>query len=117
MAHPVVTAVKGLGIDAIELAHGGGEIGLGCFHQQVKVVAHQAVGMQHEMTAGDDPLQHAQEPPPILVVEEEVLAGNASDSDVYRAPPHMQGATAWPYGGGDPINLHSSRSDPLGFEK
>lgn len=75
-----------MGIDAIELAHGGGEIGLGCFHQQVKVVAHQAVGMQHEMTAGDDPLQHAQEPPPILVVEEDVLAGIASSSNVIERP-------------------------------
>lgn len=59
MAHPVVTAVKGLGIDAIELAHGAGQIGLGCFHEQVEVVAHQAVAMQHEMKAGDDTLQHA----------------------------------------------------------
>ena len=39
--------------------HGAGQIGLGCFDGQVEVVAHQAVGMQHEMEAGDDRLQHA----------------------------------------------------------
>jgi len=86
MAHPFVAAVKGLGIDAIELAHGGGEIGFGCFHEQVEVVTHQALGMQHEMIAGDDTLQHGQEPPPVLVVEEEVLAGIASSSNVIGRP-------------------------------
>ena len=86
MAHPVVTAVKRLGIDAIELPHGAGQIGLGCFHEQVEVVAHQAVGMQHEMKPGDDTLQHTREPPPILVVEEDVLAGIASNRNMVERP-------------------------------
>ncbi len=59
MAHLVVTALTGLGRDAIELAHGAGQIGLGCFHEQVEVVVHQAVGMQHEMEASDDRLLDA----------------------------------------------------------
>ncbi len=32
---------------------------VGCFHEQMEVVAHHAVRMQHEMKAGDDTLQHA----------------------------------------------------------
>lgn len=38
----MATAVKGLGIDPLDLTHGGGEIDLGCFHQLAEVAAHQA---------------------------------------------------------------------------
>lgn len=47
------------------------------------MVAHQAVGMQPEMAAGDDTLQHTQEPPPVLVDEEAIKAqrsGHAAES-------------------------------------
>jgi hypothetical protein len=36
-----IAAVKVLGVRAVALPHGPGQVGLGCFHQQVKLVAHQ----------------------------------------------------------------------------
>jgi hypothetical protein len=36
--------VEGLRIDAVELMHGFGQIGVGGFEEQVEVIGHQAVG-------------------------------------------------------------------------
>jgi len=45
MAGPVVPAVVSLGIDAVELAHSHGEIGVWGRDQEVAVIVHEAVGM------------------------------------------------------------------------
>lgn len=52
------------------------------FHKRVEVVVYPAVGMPYEITTDDAFLQHAQEPPSVLVVEEDVLAGIAAGRDV-----------------------------------
>lgn len=54
----------------------------GCCHDQAEVVVHQAVGMPYEITTNDDFLQHAQEPPSVLVVKKDGLAGIAAGRDV-----------------------------------
>jgi hypothetical protein len=79
---PAVAAVEGLRVDPVELAHSLRQIRLGCFHHQVKVVVHQAVGMQAKMKADDDVLQHHEKAPAVFVIQEDVLPGVAPGGDV-----------------------------------
>ena len=44
-------AVDVLDIDAVQLSHPFGKIGIGCFYQQVVVVGHQAEGMTDPVEA------------------------------------------------------------------
>ena len=50
MAHALVSAVEPLGVDSVDLLPDPGQIGVRCFHEQVVVVAHQAVGMAEVAT-------------------------------------------------------------------
>ncbi len=68
-----MTAVEGLGIYTVELAHGLRQIGVWRLHDQVKMVIHQAVGVQQEMKPRNDMYQHIEEPLPVLVIHEDVL--------------------------------------------
>jgi hypothetical protein len=54
-----MAAVEVLGVGAIELPHGLGEVGLGRLHQEVKMVAHQHKRV-HTQAMGAD---HRREPP------------------------------------------------------
>jgi hypothetical protein len=80
-----VAAVEGLRVDPVELAHSLRQIRLGCFHHQVKVVVHQAVGMQAKMKADDDVLQHHEKAPAVFVILEDVLPGIAPDSNMVES--------------------------------
>jgi hypothetical protein len=46
-----------LSVNAVELAHADGEIGLGRLHQQVIMIGHQAVGVADPVVATNDPGQ------------------------------------------------------------
>jgi hypothetical protein len=48
---PVVSSAVSLGIDAIDLPHPSGEIGVRCFNQDVIVVIHEAIGMAEPIIA------------------------------------------------------------------
>ncbi len=54
MPNPAMPTVERLGVDAVELAHGVGKIGIRRLNQQMKVIGHQAIGManQAEPTQG-----------------------------------------------------------------
>jgi hypothetical protein len=45
MAYPAVSSIEALGVDTVELAHPLSKVGIRGFHQQVVVIAHQAVGV------------------------------------------------------------------------
>jgi hypothetical protein len=74
MPRPLVPAVEGLAVHAIELAHGAREIGVGRLQQQVVVIAHETVRMAEQTIAGDDLCQHDQEPLAVDIIGKERLA-------------------------------------------
>lgn len=45
MPYPPMPPVEGLRVDAVQLAHGFGQIGVRRFEEQVEVIGHQTVGM------------------------------------------------------------------------
>ena len=53
--NPLVTAVKTLSVDSVELAHADGEIGLRCFNQQMIMIRHQTVGVADPTVTTDNP--------------------------------------------------------------
>jgi len=54
MAPAPIPCVEGLRVEAVEALHPGGEVFLGRFEDEVKVVAHQAEGMTAPVEAPDD---------------------------------------------------------------
>ena len=82
VADPTVMAIEGLGVDPVELAHGPRQIGVGRLYNQVKVVVHQAIGVQQQMKPSNDARQHIEEPLPVLVIHEDVLPGVAARGDM-----------------------------------
>jgi hypothetical protein len=82
VADPTVSAIEGLGVDPVELTHGPRQVGIGRFYDQMKVVIHQAIGMQQEMKPSNDVRQHIEEPLSVLIIDEDGLPGVAAGGDV-----------------------------------
>lgn len=74
MPDPLVAAVAGLGVDAVELAHAFGQIPVRCLNQQVVMVVHQTPRMACPVELGDDFFQSLQKHLPVLIVLKNILA-------------------------------------------
>jgi len=73
MPRPLMTFIKKLRIDAVQLPHTQGEIAVRRFDQEVIVVVHQAVSMTEPVIPLIDVLECVQEVDPVLVVFENGL--------------------------------------------
>ena len=65
-----VAPIEVLGVDTVEVSHGPCQVGLRRLDEQVVVVAHQHVGMQHQVVVRDDggqPSQKGLAVPPVAV--------------------------------------------------
>ena len=82
MPHPLMPAIDGLGIRAVELPHAAGEIGLRGFEQQMIVVIHQAVRMAAPPEAIDDMGQSLQKQGTVPIIRDDGLAGVAATGDM-----------------------------------
>lgn len=82
MPHPAVTAIKALGVDAVEVAHTLGEVGLRGFHQEMIVVTHQTVGMHPPVKSLSRAGQHVQAALSVSVVRIDRLLAVAPRGDV-----------------------------------
>jgi len=70
-----MTAVEGLGVDPVQLAHAPGEVALLGLDEEVVVVVHQAVGIAEEAIAFYHLCQDIEEGKAILVLQEDMLPG------------------------------------------
>ena len=82
MPRPLMTFIKKLRIDAVQLPHTQGEIAVRRFDQEVIVVVHQAVSMTEPVIPLIDVLERVQEVDPVLVVFENGLLFIAARGDV-----------------------------------
>ena len=84
MPHPAMRAVVPLGVNPIELAHARTQIAFHRLHHNVKVVAHQAVGVAHPVKALTHLAQQSQPVKPILVIQKNRLAPVPARSHVVQ---------------------------------
>ena len=82
MACSLMTLIKKLCIDPVQLPHAQGEIAVRRLDQEVIVVVHQAVGMAEPIIPLLDMLEHVQEVDAVLVVFENGLLFIAARGDV-----------------------------------
>ena len=75
-------AIEVLGVDAVEVAHGAREIGLGRMQQQMVVVAHQAVGVGLHVEALEQLTEQLEEALEVAVVHEDIAAPGTAIHDV-----------------------------------
>lgn len=85
------TAVEGLGVDAVQVAHTAGEVGIERAHEQVVVVRHQAVAQAAPPEALECRFQDFQEGAPVAVVSVDRATlvparGQVEDSVSYLQP-------------------------------
>ena len=73
MTCPLMTFIKQLRIDTVQLPHTQGEIAVRRFDQEVIVIIHQAVGMTEPVIPFIDVLEGVQEVDAVLVVFENGL--------------------------------------------
>lgn len=82
MTCPLMTFIKQLGIDAVQLSHTQGEVTVRCLDQEVIVVVHHAVGMTNPIVTFINMLECVQEVYAVLVVFENGLLFIAAGGDV-----------------------------------
>jgi hypothetical protein len=68
VAAACVAAVEALGVDAVEPAHAGGEVGAAGFDDQVVVVAHEAERLARPVVGADRAREHREEEQPVGAV-------------------------------------------------
>src|SRR4029450_7966256 len=85
MADESEAVVEVGGVLAVQSLHAAGEIRLRRPHEQVKVVCHEAEGVQSPAVTADHSVADSQEPPAIVVVLEDRLTPVASTGDVIGA--------------------------------
>jgi hypothetical protein len=98
-----MTAVEGLRIAPIKLAHALRQIAIGSLDQQVVVIAHETVGMAEPVKAADHGLQGHQEGGAIGVIPINGLASVAAGGDVVdrarvfdpKGPCHVASLHRW----------------------
>jgi len=82
MACPLMTFIKKLCIDPIQLSHTQGEVAIRRFDQEVIVVVHHAVGVANPIVSLINVLECVQEVDAVLVVFENGLLFIAARGDV-----------------------------------
>ena len=82
MASPLMTFIKKLGIDPVQLPHSEGEITVRRLDQEVIVVVHHAVGMTEPIVSFINVLERVQEVDAVLVVFENGLLFVSAGGDV-----------------------------------
>ena len=85
MACLAVTAIKLLGVDAVELAHTLLQIALRGLNDEVVMIAHQTIGMTAPIEARADFAEYLQPRVPILRSVIDVLTTVAARGDVVKA--------------------------------
>ena len=112
MPHLAVAAIEALGIDAVQLSHAAGQVGLGRLDQQVKVVVHQAVGVAVPPEALDDRGESVQECFAVFVVAKHFLARIAARGHMIDSARKFDAQRA---GHGDSLlaKYHITRCDPF----
>jgi len=86
MAGLVVPSVVSLGIDAAQLAHSHGEIGVWGLYQEVAVIVHEAVGMAKPVVSFDHRIQDGEEALSVLVVGEDLASCMTSRGHTVDGP-------------------------------
>jgi len=86
MAGLVVPAVVSLGIDAVELAHTHGEIGVWGLDQEVAMIVHETVGMAKPVVSFDHGIQDREEALSVLVIGEDLASCIASRGHMVDGP-------------------------------
>jgi hypothetical protein len=86
MANAVVGPVVPLGTDPVALAHASAQIAFNGFHNDVKVVTHEAVGMTTSIEAVTNLPQQRQPLPAINILQVNGLPAIAARGDMKQAP-------------------------------
>lgn len=81
---PTMACMKPLRVVPVEIAHGGGEICVGCFNEQVKVVIHEAIRMNNKVVQLHGIFQPIEKAASIFIVEEDVLFIVSTNNDVVQ---------------------------------
>ena len=71
MTHPVMSPVKGLGINTVKLSHSLRQVSIGCFNDQVIVIVHQAIAMANPVIPLRDLSEGVQKQFPVAIVLED----------------------------------------------
>jgi hypothetical protein len=74
--------VEGLRVDAVELAHGFGQIGVRGFEEQMEVIGHEAVGMTKHIEPAQRLPKDGQERIPVDVIDKDGGLGVAAGGHV-----------------------------------
>jgi hypothetical protein len=82
MTCPLMTFIKKLCIDAVQLPHAQGQVTVRCLDQKVIVVVHHAVGVANPIVSLINVLERVQEVDAVLVVFENGLLFIAAGGDV-----------------------------------
>lgn len=82
MPYPPMPPVEGLRVDAVELAHGVGEIGVRRFDEQMEVIGHQAVGMAKHIEPSERLPEDGQERISVNVIKKDRSLSVAAGSHV-----------------------------------
>ena len=82
MPHLVMLAIEGLGVDPVDVAHEQGKIGSARMQHEVVVVAHQAIGEDLGIKAGECLRHHVEKLVTIIIVHKDRLAPIAARGDV-----------------------------------
>ena len=82
MSDFIVPAIEGLGVDAVDVTHQQGEIGLPGVQHEVVVVAHQAIGQGFGVEAGQRLRHDLQQAVAILAIGKDVFAPVTTRGDV-----------------------------------
>ncbi len=90
MPHAIVSTIELLSVNTVELAEGRRQVPVRCLQQEVVVVSHQAIRMNHDVESFDDRPECRQEPSSIVIVEKDVLPGVSPRDDVVDASRHLQ---------------------------
>jgi hypothetical protein len=81
----VVAAIEGLGVEALQTLHPAVEVGLGCAHEKVEVVAHEAVREACPRPPADDVGEAVQESNAVPRVDEDRQARDSTIEHVVHA--------------------------------
>jgi hypothetical protein len=79
-----VSAIECLSVDAVDLSHAPGQIGVRCFDHQMVMVVHQAVSVSDPMEAVDDGRQDIQKQRTVAIITKNPLAVIAARGHVIQ---------------------------------
>jgi hypothetical protein len=86
MSAQLVPDVEALGVNPRQPVHTGDQIGSGSFNHQMKMVAHQAIGMHLPVGLAARFLQRGQEFLAVLLIQENVIPLVTSVQDMVHRP-------------------------------